>query len=217
VSDACGELRYTITPAHTRRWVDEALEREMRRDDALAERLGGMQQRAVLPMLMLLPACGAGWLLIHRGATPETWMTLALAALLLVPAWRVARPFTARLRRTMAQQQTDSTAGGRPVRRALAELTLTTRFKRLQGDYRVHFDAQGMQVVRAGQRSASLRWSDVVHVRETEAFLVVACTSLHRRGQAYWIPKHSAAMDPEVYREGMQGLLGHCRAVAATV
>lgn len=216
MSEACGELHYTITAAHTRHWVDAALEREMRRDDALAERLGAVQQRAVTPMLMLLPVCGAGWLLIHRGATPETWITLALAALLLVPAWRFARPFAARLRRAMAQQQADSATRGRPLSRALARLTLETRFKRLQGDYYVQFDAQGMQVARAGQRPALLHWSDVVHVRETETFLVVACTSLHRRGQAYWIPKDSAAMDPEVYREGMQGLLGHCRAAAAT-
>lgn len=216
MSEACGELRYTITAAHTRHWVDAALEREMQRDDALAERLGAAQQRAVTPMLVLLPVCGAAWLLFHRGATPQTWMTLALAALLLVPAWRFARPFAARLRSTMAQQQTASTAGGRPLSRALARLTLETRFKRLQGDYRVQFDAQGMQVARAGQRPALLRWSDVVHVQETDAFLVVACASLHRRGQAYWIPKHSDAMDPEVYREGMQGLLGHCRAAAAT-
>lgn len=134
MSEACGELRYTITAAHTRHWVEEALEREMRRDDALAERLGAVQQRAVTPMLVLLPVCGAAWLLVHRGATPETWMTLALAAVLLVPAWRFARPFAARLRRTMAQKQTASTAGGRPLSRALARLTLETRFKRLQGD-----------------------------------------------------------------------------------
>lgn len=182
----------------------------MQRDDALAERLGAVQQRAITPMLMLLPVCGAGWLLIHRGATPETWITLALAALLLVPAWRFARPFAARLRSTMAQQQTDSTVRVRPLSRALARLTLETRFKRLQGDYYVQFDAQGMQVSRAGQPPAALRWSDVVHVRETDAFLVVACAALHSRGQAYWIPKHSDAMDPEAYRQGMESLRHHC-------
>lgn len=216
MSEACGELRYTITAAHTRHWVDEALEREMRRDDALAERLGGMQQRAVLPMLMLLPACGAGWLLIHRGATLETGITLALAALLLVPAWHLARPFAARLRSTMARQQADSTATGRPLNRALARLTLSMRFKRLQGAYRVQFDAQGMQVSRAGQRPASLRWNEGVHVRETDAFVVVACAALHRRGQAYWIPKDTDAMDPAAYRQGMAGLLDHCRAAPRT-
>ncbi len=215
MSDACGELRYTITAVHTRRWVDEALEREMRRDDALAERLGGMQQRAVLPMLVLVPACGAGWLLIHRGATLATGITLALAALLLVPAWHIARPFAARLRSTMARQQADSTSTGRPLNRALARLTLSMRFKRLQGAYRVQFDAQGMQVSRAGQRPASLRWNEVVHVRETDAFLVVACATLHRRGQAYWIPKHTEAMDPVAYRQRMDGLLRHCRAAPA--
>lgn len=212
MSEACGELRYTITAAHTRQWVDAALEREMQRDDALAERLGAAQQRAVTPMLVLLAVCGAGWLLIHRGATPETWITLALAALLLVPAWRFARPFAARLRRAMARQQADNTARGRPISRALARLTLTTRFKRLQGDYRVQFDAQGMQVSRAGQPPAALRWSEVMHVRETDAFLVVACAALHRRGQAYWIPKHSDAMDPVAYRQGMESLRRHCAA-----
>jgi len=216
VSDACGELRYTITAAHTRRWVDEALEREMRRDDALAERLGGMQQRAALPMLMLLPACGAAWLLVHRGATLETGITLALAALLLVPAWHLVRPFATRLRNTMARQQAHSTANGRPLNRALARLTLTLRFKPLQGEYRVQFDAQGMQVIRAGQRSASLRWNEVVHVRETDAFVVVACAALHRRGQAYWIPKDTDAMDAVAYRQSMADVLDHCRAASTT-
>ena len=120
---------------------------------------------------------------------------------------------------TVGYEHTTTTVEGTPRKYSLR---VTHAYRRENGAWRIvhrhaDFPAGEASVPLPAGRTGPMTGERQAMGRETEAFLVVACTSLHRRGQAYWIPKHSAAMDPEVYREGMQGLLGHCRAVAATV
>ncbi|SEE63491.1 hypothetical protein SAMN04490194_3189 [Pseudomonas migulae] len=99
--------------------------------------------------------------------------------------------------------------GGSPkARHVLYKLTDgangTGILKTAEGAYRLQLDDQGFTMIRPKGIKSGLAWGQIVRVREKPDFYWVACAELDRKGKAYVIPKHSNAMDAELYQQGLK-------------
>ena len=203
------ELYFSITPAHTQMRLAELLEREMLKHDQQQTQLLGyverMQDRLLSPMLFVL-CLVAGALAIYfpdRQFTSEKVITMVLFGVIFVPLWwffsgRLLRYLRARI----AANRARTTFRG--LNQRLIEARLRTNLKTAEGAYRLQLDDQGFTVIRPKGIKSGLAWGQIVRVRETPDFYLVACAELDRKGKAYVIPKHSDVMDAEVYQQGLK-------------
>lgn len=205
------ELRFTITAAHTRRSVADALAHQAAKDAALLQRVSRRQQRALKPLLLLvLPAGCLLYIALQPGVDRQMKIALLLAAVLLVPAWHYAERLLAPLRRRMAQAPAHGGGKLHAFSLRLAETTLRIRLAAVEGDYRLRFDTQGFTVVRGQQAPARIAWHDVTHVTETAGFHVIGCAPPRTRQRMVWIPKQSDAIDGGAWPQHLAQFLQRC-------
>jgi hypothetical protein len=206
------ELQFSITPEHTRMRIGALLEHEMLKDDQLQARLlvhmQQLQDRLLAPLLFFLGLAG-GLLAIYfpaRLLSAQTLIAMVLFAVVFTGSWwfysdRLLTP----LRKRIADNRAKPRAPFRRASQRLIEMKLRTQLKASEGNYRLQLDEQGFTLINTKGKSAkaSLAWAQIVRLKVTPDFYSVACAKLDSKGKAYHIPRHSDAMDAELYQQGL--------------
>lgn len=205
------ELNFTITPALTQTRLAELLEREMLKNDQqlsnMQDHVDGLQDRW-LTLLLFALCLVAGALALYlpdREITAEKVISLALCAVTLVLlCWFGSDRLIRYLRTRIVANRAKPRTTFRGWNKRLIEARLRTNLKTAEGAYRLQLDDQGFTMIRPKGIKSGLAWGQIVRVREKPDFYLVACAELDRKGKTYVIPKHSNAMDAELYQQGLK-------------
>ena len=207
------ELLFTITPAHTDCRLQAAMQREMqqlaRQQAALQARMARWQERWLAPLLLCL-GLGGGLLAIARPGqppSPEKIIAMLVSTVLCILLWK---RYSARLLAALRQHQAMRQAPLQGLHQKLVRAGLRARLRRLEGSYRLQLDDQGFTLIHDRGARERLEWAQIARLQATPDFYKVACARLAAEGKAYHIPRHSDAMDPAAYRQGLALWLSKC-------
>jgi len=213
------ELLFTITPAHTECRLQAALQREMqqhaRQQAALQARMAGWQERWLAPLLLCL-GLGGGLLAIARPGqplSPEKIIAMLVSTVLCVLLWK---RYSARLLGALRAHRATRQPPLQGLHRKLVRAGLRAHLQRLEGGYRLQLDDQGFTLIHDRGARERLEWAQIARLQATPDFYKVACARLAAKGKAYHIPRHSDAMDPAAYRQGLALWLSKCPVATET-
>lgn len=203
------ELLFTITPAHTDCRLQREMQQHARQQAALEVRMAGWQERWLAPLLLCV-GLGGGLLAIARPGqqlSPEKIIAMLVSTVLCILLWK---RYSARLLGALRQHQAMRQAPLQGLHRKLVRAGLRARLRRLEGGYRLQLDDQGFTLIHDRGVRERLEWAQIARLQATPDFYKVACARLAAEGKAYHIPRHSDAMDPAAYRQGLALWLSKC-------
>ncbi|MDP4570842.1 YcxB family protein [Pseudomonas sp. LPH60] len=211
------ELHYSITSANTQARLAEQLPQEMLRQDQQQARImasvARWQTRLIGPLMFTLCLIGGGLAIYfpEQRFTPEKVIAMLVFVLIFSMLWwRFSKRWLTHLHARIAAHHAKPRKPLQGVNQRLIEARLRAPLKAAEGTYHLSFDDQGFSLGKARGKQSGLAWEQVVHLRETPDFYVVACAELQRKNMGYCIAKHSELMDAEEYQQGLQAFLSQC-------
>jgi len=132
---------------------------------------------------------------------------MLVSTVLCVLLWK---RYSARLLSALRAHRATRQAPLQGLHSKLVRAGLRARLRRLEGGYRLQLDDQGFTLIHDRGARERLEWTQIARLQATPDFYKVACARLAAEGKAYHIPRHSDAMDPAAYRQGLALWLSKC-------